>query len=245
MKRSTCMLTLFAVVSMSISSLWARGSTRIIARPGQAAHINEHWPKGVDEIVNDQTRTRGWNSSFSEWPSDVQQFALEIKSYDDLQRLIKNLAALKGKKQVVLSALSEPRALGFVTRLDEGNHIPVIFSIGDQEQINEWYKHVRKPFGKIEFVDVPVAVPPTLTLFVGHDLIHLDELEIPEGIDVRFGYVPTVFHKANTKQEQKAGTIPPKILTRKSLSPEQQKIFDKIEAWLQKREAAIESRKKK
>lgn len=80
----------------------------------------------------------------------------------------------------------------------------MIFSIGDQSVIDQWYQQVRKPFGKIEFTAAPVAVPPTLTIFVQNESVKLDDLKIPEGIDVSMGYVPALFHKSNMKLEEQS-----------------------------------------
>ncbi len=44
--------------------------------------------------------------------------------------------------------------------------------------------------------------PPTLTIFVQNDAVDLDKLKIPAGISVEAGYVPTVFHRSNTKLEK-------------------------------------------
>ena len=85
--------------------------------------------------MNDPTRTTGWNSWFSEWPNDVDQYALEITTTDDLNRLIEKLSATKSEvRQIRLSYLKEPVGLGWVTSLPEGNHIAAIFSIGDQSR---------------------------------------------------------------------------------------------------------------
>lgn len=182
---------------------FASGGTSVIASKGQKAHVAPGWPEGVDKLVNDNSRTSGWNSWFSEWPNDVNQYAFEIDSTTELNRLLVNLAAVKSKlKCVHLSYQPEPSTLGWVTRLPEGNKIPVLFSIGDQSRIDEWYKRVRKPFGVMEFTGAPVAVPPTLTIFVRNEAVNLSELRIPAGIEVKAGAVPTVFHKSNTKLEQ-------------------------------------------
>lgn len=136
--------------------------------------------------MNDPTRTTGWNSWFSEWPNDVDQYALEITTTDDLNRLIEKLSATKSEvRQIRLSYLKEPVGLGWVTSLPEGNHIAAIFSIGDQSRIDEWYKRVRKPFGVMEFTAAPVAVPPTLTIFVQNEAVNFEQLKIPAGIIVR------------------------------------------------------------
>jgi hypothetical protein len=198
-----CLVTALSVKDDAV----AAGGTRIVATKGQPALVSPNWPEGAGALVNDASRTSGWNSWFSEWPNDVNQYAFEIKSTDDLNRLIERLAAIKSDlRQIRLSHLKEPNGLGWVTRVPEGNGIPVIFSIGDQLQIDQWYKQVRKPFGVMEFTAAPVAVPPTLTIFVQNESIELKDLNIPEGIDVSMGYVPTLFHKSNTTLEQQGET---------------------------------------
>ena len=183
---------------------FAAGGTSLVATKGQSVPVAESWPEGVGDIVNDKARTTGWNSWFTEWPNDVNQYAFEINSGEDLNRLIEKLAAVKGNhRSIHLSHLKEPASLGWVTRVPEGNGIPVIFSIGDQARIDQWFQRVRKPFGVMEFTDTPVAVPPTLTIFVSNDVVDLSKLRIPDGIDVSLGYVPTVFHRANTTLEAK------------------------------------------
>ncbi|QDU54371.1 hypothetical protein [Aeoliella mucimassa] len=203
-------LPLMAVcLAMSFASRTnAMGGTSMVATEGQPAFILPGLPEGTAAVLNDPARTFGWNSWFSEWPNDVNQYAFKIESTDDVNRLLELLAAIQcDVRQVKLSHLKEPSGLGWVTKLDEGNDTPVVFSVGNQKRIDQWYAQVRKPFGVMEFTAAPVAVPPTLTLFVQNEKIKLDELKIPDGLAVDFGYVPTVFHQANTKLE--AGTEKP------------------------------------
>jgi hypothetical protein len=223
---------------------FAAGGTSIVATKGRPAYASPSWPKGVDELVNDRLRTSGWNSWFTEWPNDVNQYAFEIKTTEDLNRLIAKLAAIKSDlRQIRLSHLKEPSGLGWVTRVPEGNGIPVVFSIGDQARIDQWFKNVRKPFGVMEFTDTPVAVPPTLTLFVQNEAVNLDELQIPKGIEVSIGYVPTVFHKSNTtieQQREKDAKSRDRSLELKRL---EQKLDASSLAALKKIEAFLDSRK--
>ena len=218
---------------------FAGGGTRIVAKTGEPAHVYPSWPEGVDKLVNDASRTSGWNSWFSEWPNDVYQYAFEIKSTDDLNRLIEKLAAIKSDlRQIRLSHLKEPSGLGWVTHVPKGNQIPVIFSIGDQARIDDWFKRVRKPFGVMEFTATPEAVPPTLTIFVQNKVVKLDELKIPEGIDVLAGYVPTVFHKFNTTIEQKKAKESANTTDSK---PQNNELDDSSLAAIKKVEAFLES----
>ncbi|MCA9053617.1 MAG: hypothetical protein KDA75_07255 [Planctomycetaceae bacterium] len=236
------------VLLVVTSRLPAAGGTMVIARAGQPTFVHPGWPIGVDEIVNDPNRTSGWNSWFTEWPNDVNQYAFRITSADDLNRLIQKLAAVDAElKQIRLTYLKEPRGLGWVTQLDEGNGIPVIFSIGDQSAVDQWYAHVRNPFGVIEFTDTPVAVPPTLTIFVQNEAVNLLDLKVPDSIEVLAGYVPTVFHRSNTVQEQEAEksrqaaekeNVPPPL---PNLPPGDQAAIDKIRLFLKSREPTDEA----
>jgi hypothetical protein len=226
---------------LGASTLFAAGGTAVIAAKGQPVTASPAWPEGVEDIVNDPTRTTGWNSWFSEWPNDVQQYAFEIKTTDDLNRLIERLAATKAEvRQIRLSHLPEPSGLGWVTQLPEGNKIAAIYSIGDQSRIDEWYKRVRKPFGVMEFTAAPVAVPPTLTIFVRNKSVNLDELKIPREITVTSGYVPTVFHRFNTKDETKreaaAALKGAQNEGKEKLDPTAQDATDRIAAFLKKRD---------
>ena len=229
-------ILLVAIACLPGSTLLAAGGTSVIASKGQPAHVAEGWPEGVGEIVNDPARTFGCNPWFTEWPNDVNQYAFETVTSDDLNRLIAKLAATKSEvRQIRLCALKEPNGLGWVTNVPEGNKIPVIFSVGNQAQIDRWYERVRKPFGVIEFTAAPVAIPPTLTIFVQNERVKLDELKIPEEISVSAGDIPTVFHRSNRKElpVTKLDLPPPEKSTK--LDPDSQAAADKIAAFLKQR----------
>jgi hypothetical protein len=235
----------FVILGLAPSLLLAAGGTSAIATKGNVATVSDDWPTGVGDIVNDPLRTNGWNSWFTEWPNDVNQYAFEIKSMKEVNALVEKLAKVKPAiGQIRLSYLKEPSGLGWVTQLPEENNIAVIFSIGDQGLIDAWFKRVRKPFGVMEFNAAPIAVPPTLTLFVQNDAINLDELIVPAGIEVAAGYVPTVFHKSNTTLEQTQDKefvkrlAAERLKERDSLEPAAKKTADAIDAYLKKRNAA-------
>jgi hypothetical protein len=74
--------------------------------------------------------------------------------------------------------------------LKEGNGTSVLFSIGNQARLDEWFARlpeetpgVRK-FGVRRLREVPAATPPTLTLFVAAPAVKLEQLEIPKSIEV-------------------------------------------------------------
>ena len=247
MARNRFVQALFGLLLLSMfsTSLFAAGGTSIVASKGRPAHVIADWPEGVDKIVNDEARTFGWNSWFTEWPNDVNQYALEIKSTAELNRLVNNLASVKSDLlQIRLSHLREPGGLGWVTRAPKDNNVPVMFSIGSQARIDQWYQRVRKPFGVMEFTAAPVAVPPTLTLFVQNEAIDLSEVKIPPNIQVSMGYVPTVFHKSNTtiekqKEEEAAKTDSDQAMQKikQGLDEASVTAFEQIQDFLRKREA--------
>jgi hypothetical protein len=84
----------------------------------------------------------------------------------------------------------------------------------------------------MEFAETPVAVPPTLTIFVGNAAIDLDDLQIPQNIEVSTGYVPTIFWKwnrTNRPEPAPAADAAPE-------SDERQQMIDAITAFLKRRQ---------
>ncbi len=236
-------IVIAALILGSTTTSFAAGGTSVVASKGQSAYVSKGWPEGAGELANDPARTTGWNDWFSEWPNDVNQYAMEVQSMEDINRLIEKLAAVKAElKQVRLCPLPEPKGLGWVSSVPPGNNIPVMFSIGDQTRMDQWYANVRKPFGVIEFEDCPVAVPPTLTLFVQNPVIDLSKLKIPAGVTVAEGYLPTVFHQPNTKQdrEQREKSQPPPMKGQ-PLPPDVQKAHERIQAFIEKRKSASDN----
>ena len=59
-------------------------------------------------------------------------------------------------------------------------------------------------------------------------------LKIPEGITVTSGYIPTLFHRSNTKQEAEAAQKQNAAVAPANLDPEAQTAFDRIAAFLKK-----------
>lgn len=184
----------------------AAGGIDDIARQGKPVIIDlTGYPDGTQALVNHALRADGWRPWFTEWPNDVIDFSFDAKCSADVQAIIDSFAAIKVRgKQVRLSALEEPANLGWVSRIPEGRKIPVLFTTGDQSTVDSWYKLVRKPFGQIEFTAVPVAIPPTLTIFVGNPTVKLRELKIPSEVEVVHGDVPGAFHRWNDKEADKA-----------------------------------------
>jgi len=237
MLRLALRLSLIALIGiLPRAQVFGRGGTMIVASKGEPVQVSVNWPEGVEALLDDATRTTGWNSFFSEWPNDVNQYGFEVTSTDDVNRLIEKLADVQCELRVIrLSYLKEPVSLGWVTNLPEGNNTAVIFSIGDQARIDQWYQRVRKPFGVMEFLAAPVAVPPTLTIFVQNEAIDLDALKIPDGITVEGGYVPTVFHRFNTKHERDQEEARAKAQPSVELDSASQEVLERVEAFVNRR----------
>lgn len=172
---------------------WGWSSTSQVAskgRPVPASKAEESaWPEGILDLVNDPVRADGWNPWFSEWPNDVNHYEMIVQGGEDVQRLLDKLGKVRCKEvRLVLKPDPEPRSLGFTTVLTEGNQTAALFSIGSQPVIDWWYGHLHesepgiRTFGVHRYQKCPEAMPPTLTLFVGHENIELAELRIPEKI---------------------------------------------------------------
>lgn len=227
----TCCLA--AVIWMSsIEHCRAAAGTASVASQGRDVTPRSEWAEGIVELLNDPARTEGWNPWFTEWPNDVCHYAFEVQTMEDVNRLVDKLSKIETEvRHVHLSFLPEPDSLGWVTRLPKGNGTAVVYSHGDQARIDRWYQHVRKPFGKIEFTAAPVAAPPTLTIFAQHDKIDLDQLKIPDGIEVSAGYLPGPFLRWNDKREQAAAASPP-VAKEPELDEATQRARERIEAFL-------------
>ncbi|MFK7910286.1 MAG: hypothetical protein AB8F34_06745, partial [Akkermansiaceae bacterium] len=98
--------TLILFVSEHASAI---SSTSVVATKGKPAFVSDSWPKGVGALVNDPSRTWGLNPWFSEWPNDVNHYGFQIKSTDEMNRLIAKFAAIKADRKCVhLSINKEP-----------------------------------------------------------------------------------------------------------------------------------------
>lgn len=162
---------------LSLNSALGRGGTMEVAWKGQLVQPNPAWPGGVLDLINDETRTGGWRPYFSGALNDVTHYAFEITSMDDLNRLVRKLAASKTtQRRIRLSYEKEPTGLGYVSMLPKGNGSACIFSISDQPLRGQ-----GRPNN--------TALPPTLTLYVQNKFVDLDKLEVPDGIEVSQGSV--------------------------------------------------------
>lgn len=184
-------LGLLGALALTATNALAWSSTDHIAWPGKPVAAERDWPEGVLALVNDPLRTEGWHPWFSECPNDVNFYAFHVNDTNDVNRLIAKLAAIKSTNaQVFLYPEKEARALAFTTVLDKGNEAAIVFSIGSQELMNEWYQHLQEAepgvrvFGIHRYHEPPVAQPPALTLYVANKAIDLKSLKIPPSVKV-------------------------------------------------------------
>jgi hypothetical protein len=161
-----------------------------VAREGQAVEEEPGWPARIVDLVNDPARTVGWNFWFSECPNDVNHYAFAAKSTDDLNRLIKKLAATKAKGMTVQLSLGREFPAGGFSFLKPGNNIPAVLGFGNLVKLNQWYFQlpqfepgVRK-WGVHRYTAPPKTMPPTLTIYVEHPAVDLAKLAIPAEVHV-------------------------------------------------------------
>ncbi|MEZ6054008.1 MAG: hypothetical protein R3C02_21870 [Planctomycetaceae bacterium] len=155
-----------------------------------------------------------------------------------MNRLLARFAKIESENlQLILTPYEEPSGYGWVGRLPAGNATPIMFSLGDQSRIDQWYERLPEgKFGVMEFEQAPVAVPPSLTLFVGHKLIDLDQLVIPPRIQVRSGNLPTLFDKSHTKQERLDAESPQPRKTTTPVKPEIPRRTEAINEFIRRRQ---------
>jgi hypothetical protein len=182
---------------LALASILLAGRTALgiagysaVASEGRAVDEELGWPAKIVDLVNDPARTVGWNFWFSDCPNDVNHYAFAAKNTDDLNRLIKKLAATKAKGATVALSLGKEYPAGKFSFLKPGNDIPAVVGFGNRTLLNQWYGHlpeiepgVRK-FGVHRYTEPPQAMPPTLTIYVEHPAVELAKLAIPAEVNV-------------------------------------------------------------
>lgn len=151
----------------------------------------EGQPAGIARIINDPLRTVGSNSCFSSNPAHRDTFEFEISDMRDLNRLIDLFSQVDGPKRIVHLSSTRPISplRGFNPDLRSPGP-PVILTIEKQLVLDFWYRQVpqdqvRKAFGPSAIHHPPIASPPTLTVYIRHPLVDLDQLIIPENISLQ------------------------------------------------------------
>jgi hypothetical protein len=189
----------------------AAAGTSQVATKGQAVQDRTTWQRGVVELLNDPRRGDAWSDWFSEWPSDVEQYEFRVENSAQLNEVIATFCKIQVARadakqpppplEIRLSPLAEPSGYGWVSKFEKGNKLPAVFSLGNQQELELWYDNFIKPmngrFGQMEFEKTPVAVPPTLTIFVGNEVVDLKKLRIPQGVHISIGDLPTLWHESN------------------------------------------------
>lgn len=174
-----------ALLFLSASSAFGIAGVSPVASAGTPAEEEPGWPAKIVDLVNDPLRTVGWNGWFSECPNDVYHYAFAAKSTDDLNGLIKRLAATKAKGATVALSLGKEYPAGVLDVLKPGNGIPAVLGFGNQVRLNQWYGHLRdiepgvKKFGVHRYTEPPTALAPTLTIYVENAAVDLEKLVIP------------------------------------------------------------------
>ncbi len=172
---------LSSAVAVPSESLAISGKDRVVAR-GQTAKALPGWPQGVLELINDPVRVNGWHPWFSECPNDRYYYEMDVRRPQDVNRLIKLLAAIKCRTlELNLNpADGAPHADG----------VGAIFALGNQPIINRWFMTLTevepgiRRFGVHRYREPPTAQPPTLTVYVGHKAVDLRKLTIPTNVAV-------------------------------------------------------------
>jgi hypothetical protein len=212
--RSPLATGLLAIAALAFASSRCRAAagTDQIAYKGQPIQDRAGWQRGVVELLNDPRRGDGWSDWFSEWPSDVGHYEFHATNTEQLNEVIATFCRIEVASpaanqapppplEIHLCPLAEPSGYGWVSRFEKGNRIPAVFSLGNQQELDNWFARTVLPkdgkFGVMRFDNVPVAVPPTLTIFVGNDSIDLTKIRIPERIHVSPGYLPRLWHASN------------------------------------------------
>jgi hypothetical protein len=192
MRSFTFRSLIFALASILLAARTALGIAGVspVASEGKPVAEDAGWPAKIIDLVNDPVRTVGWNEWFSELPNDVYQYAFAAKSTDDLNRLIKKLAATKAKGATVELSLGKEYPTNLLSILKPGNNIPAVVRFGNQVRLNQWYGHLKesepgvKQFGARRYTETPTALAPTLTIYVENAAVDLEKLEIPAEISV-------------------------------------------------------------
>ncbi|MEM9418303.1 MAG: hypothetical protein AAGA25_04495 [Planctomycetota bacterium] len=180
--------------------------TSLAAEPGkplgeQAQELYD-WPLGTLDLVNAPCRQYAWNHWFSEHANDVIHFELAPADLDELNGLIALLSAIEAPvKQVILYPGIGPITLNRFSKRQEGERLPAEFAIGSQPRVDRWFEHLEDgKFGIHQYDQPPRALPPTLSIHVGHDLVELDQLRISPNVKV-------MAHQLRPDQEEEWGEL--------------------------------------
>lgn len=172
---------LLTVVMAAHFSWGASGTTKVVSK-GQLAQREAGWPEGALKLINDPLRRDGWHSWFSECPNDSTYYTFDVRDFKDVDQLVELLASLQAKTLRINLDPTEGAA--------HAEGVGALFLLGNQRVVDEWYKSLPeveagvRAFGVHRYREPPLAEPPTLTLYVQHEAVDLNRLEIPLNIDL-------------------------------------------------------------
>jgi hypothetical protein len=178
----TLFAAVFAVLLAAPRPVAALSGKDKVASRGKPAKALPGWPEGVMKLINHRLRTDGWNSWFSELPNDMNYYGMDVRGMDDVNALLKLLAAVKAK-HVVLNF--DPAA--------GGRHVGGaggVFAIGNQPILDRWFKQLPvvapgvRRFGLHRHRKPPTAQPPTLTVYTGSKWFDWKKLKVPLKVEV-------------------------------------------------------------
>lgn len=173
----------------SASQTWAISFTQQIVGPGNDVSDRPGWPAGAVEFINDPLRTTGWHHFFSGAANDWTLYFYRARDMAQLNRLIASFAEIESDELVVALSTADARQRG--TKYD--GEVAEL-RIGNQEALDFWFDRLKKDaddrriFGVHRLDKPPTAMVPTLTIFVSHELVDLDQLEVPARLRVVRGH---------------------------------------------------------
>lgn len=147
----------------------------------QAVAKERGWPAGLLPLMNDPRRVRWYHIWHPYAPSDVQRFAYKVREMDDVNALVRLLAAAGPGCRPVVEISARAGALG----LDERpTGAPVELWVGSQPAIDRWFHGLDATQRQWFHVRRPPAVSPTLVICAGHPSIDLEKLVVPPSLTV-------------------------------------------------------------
>jgi hypothetical protein len=183
------------------STGYGAGGTSVVASKGHAVRMNADWPDGLDAVLNHELRANGWNPWFSGWPSELSHYELVPTNTAEVNSLIAAFAAIKADKLLIqLSPDREPSSLGWVSGLPKGNGVPLLLTFCSQRRLDEWHRQVPGAKARVkQNRQAATAAPPKLTIYVQNRVVKLDQLAIPENVQVTAAKSSAVVNRGNSK----------------------------------------------
>lgn len=173
------------LIALTVSIVAGASGTDPIPGPVTAEEAKQlDWPDGSLPLVNDPARVRGYHPWFSQLPNAGRFFDFDVKSMDDVNRLVALLGEVKAAGPVLeispLAGADGPENKGPST----GAHL----SITSQAELDRWFDRLtEEEKKKFRTAERPIAPPPTLTIYAGHAAIDLAKLRVPARVTLASG----------------------------------------------------------